>query len=212
MEYKIKTVTKHTPYQDMFNYFLTFEDYPNQVSILAKKDPVEGETIAGTITESKVGDKTYYKFKKDKPAFGGGGGNYTPRDKASIVTSMVFSSVKKLVEHGIIPFFYHKAYSLNDVANDLSEAVISQKTDISVEDRIPYLSYAIDLVVAEKEGKITLSEKLSKLSDKVMINYGDGQVEVIKPIRVIAIYKGLIIGADAQYNKLKPIVNVAPKA
>lgn len=208
MEYKIKTVTKHTPYQDMFNYFLTFENYPNQVSILAKKDPVEGETIAGTISESKVGDKTYYKFKKDKPAFGGGSGSYTPSDKASVVTSMVFSSVKKLIEHGIIPFAQHKAYSLANLSDDIVEAIISQKTDIPIGDRVSYMSYAIDLIIAEKEGKIALPEKLAKLSDKVMITYGDSQVEVIKPNKVLSIYKGLIICADAQYNKLKPIVNV----
>ena len=213
MEYKVKKATKgKDSSHGNFYVYLEFEDYPNQVSLNTNKIPNVGDIMSGTITENKVGDKTYYNFKKEKKEFGDKSEFYKKQNEEraleqkksdnSRLLSFCTSYACRMAVAGIVPFYQQK-YTINDLTSDILDLMLSQDVDLSPLDRTPIFSYAIDIYSKYLNDKndplITDKFKLPDAFDKINETV-DG---VFKPIKVFTIYRSLI----AQTQKLSGKLN-----
>lgn len=213
MEYKVKKATKgKDSSHGNFYVYLEFEDYPNSVSLNTNKLPNAGDVLSGTITENKVGDKTYYNFKKEKKEFGDKSEFYKQQNEKkeqdqkkidnSKLLSFCTSYACRMATIGIVPF-YQKKYSINDLTSDILDLMLSQDVDLKPLDRTPIFSYAIDIYAKYLSDKndplVTDKFKLPDAFDNINENI-DG---VFKPIKVFTIYRSLI----AQTQKLSVKLN-----
>lgn len=213
MEYKVKKATKgKDSSHGNFYVYLEFEDYPNQVSLNTNKIPNVGDIMSGTITENKVGDKTYYNFKKEKKEFGDKSEFYKKQNEEraleqkksdnSKLLSFCTSYACRMAVAGIVPFYQQK-YTINDLTSDILDLMLSQDVYLSPLDRTPIFSYAIDIYSKYLNDKndplITDKFKLPDAFDKINETV-DG---VFKPIKVFTIYRSLI----AQTQKLSVKLN-----
>lgn len=215
--YKVKSASKGNEWKDgMFWVNMELEGYPNKVSMLAKSMPNAGDTLFGNIEHENKNGRDNYRFKKEKQTtFSGNGGGYNSEkreaEKKESDNNMLISFVTKyatrLVEAGIIPFYQGnngKSYSINDLSLDILNTIIEQEVPISLKERSTFMSYAIDIYLAyvnDESDDSKPKEKKCQLPPKI-VQVNDVQDGFVKPNKVFAIYRGLVMNAKKLKEKL----------